>query len=126
MKSFTVFNETNRRCNNSKIHSYLLKNFYYQIIRLEQSRSHHSHKKRNDSLEIRAEPAVLCVYDENHTILEPILLYRASKCKQTKKQGSKTVYGPTFLPSCETNISVFLLYKSRCGLVRIQLSYNRL
>ena len=28
-------------------------------------------------------------YVENQAILEPILLYRASKCKQTKEQGSE-------------------------------------
>ena len=49
--------------------------------------SEHSHKKRKDSLETRAKPAVLCVYVENQAIIEPILLYRVSKCKQTKEQG---------------------------------------
>ena len=42
-----------------------------------------------DSLEMRAELVVLCIYVENQAILEPILLYRGSKCKQTKEQGSK-------------------------------------
>ena len=50
-------------------------------------RSHHSHKKRKDSLETRAELAVLRSYVEHQAILEPILLYRASKCMQTKEQG---------------------------------------
>ena len=40
-------------------------------------------------VEIRAELAVLRTYIENQAILEPILLYRASKCKQTKEQGSE-------------------------------------
>ena len=44
---------------------------------------------RTYSLETRAEPAVLHTYVENQAILEPILLYRASKCKQTKEQGSE-------------------------------------
>ena len=44
---------------------------------------------RTYSLETRAEPAVLRTYVENQAILEPILLYRASKCKQTKAQGSE-------------------------------------
>ena len=48
----------------------------------------HSHKKQKDSLETRTELAVLRTYVENQAILEPILLYRASKCKQTKEQGS--------------------------------------
>ena len=44
---------------------------------------------RTYSLETRAEPAVLRTYVENQAILEPILLYRSSKCKQTKEQGSE-------------------------------------
>ena len=44
---------------------------------------------RTDSLETQAELAVLRTYVENQTILEPILLYRVSKCKQTKEQGSE-------------------------------------
>ena len=50
---------------------------------------HHSHKKRKDSLETRAELTVLRTYLENEAILEPILPYRASKRKQTKEQGSE-------------------------------------
>ena len=42
-----------------------------------------------DSLETRAELVVLRIYVENQAILEPILLYRASKCKQTKEQDSE-------------------------------------
>ena len=41
-----------------------------------------------DSLETRDELAVLLTY-QNQAILEPILLYGASKCKQTKEQGSE-------------------------------------
>ena len=44
---------------------------------------------RTYSLETQAEPAVLRTYLENLAILEPILLYRASKCKQTKEQDSE-------------------------------------
>ena len=47
-----------------------------------------SNRKRKDSLETRAELAVQRTYVENQAILEPILLYRASRCEQTKKQGS--------------------------------------
>ena len=39
------------------------------------------------SLETRAERAALTPYVENQAILEPILLYRASKYKQSKKLG---------------------------------------
>ena len=49
----------------------------------------HSHKKRKDSLETRAELAVLRTYVENQAKIELIFLYRASKCKQTKKQDSE-------------------------------------
>ena len=42
-----------------------------------------------DSLETRAELAVLHIYVENQAILELIPLYRASKCKQIKEQGSE-------------------------------------
>ena len=45
-----------------------------------------SHKKRKDSLETRAELAILRNYVQSQAILEPILLYRASKCKQTARQ----------------------------------------
>ena len=41
--------------------------------------SDHSHKKR----------IVLPTYVENQAMLELILLYRGSKCKQTKEQGSE-------------------------------------
>ena len=40
--------------------------------------------QETDSLEIRAELVVLRTYVENQAILEPILLYRALKCKQIK------------------------------------------
>ena len=45
--------------------------------------------QETDSLETRAELAVLRTYVESKAILEPILLYRTSKCKQTEEQGSK-------------------------------------
>ena len=43
--------------------------------------------KRADSLETRAELAVLRSYVENQAILEPILFYQPLKCTQTKEQG---------------------------------------
>ena len=49
----------------------------------------HSHKKWQDSLKTRVELAVLRTSVENQAILEPILLFRESKCKQTKEQGSE-------------------------------------
>ena len=49
----------------------------------------HSHKKCKDNRETRLELAVLHSYVENKAILESILLYHASKCKQTEEKGSK-------------------------------------
>ena len=37
----------------------------------------------------RLYPCLYEVFTENQAILEPILFYQASKCKQTKEQGSK-------------------------------------
>ena len=45
--------------------------------------------QETDSLETQAELAGLHIYVENQAILKPILLYRVSKCKQTKQQGSE-------------------------------------
>ena len=44
---------------------------------------------KKEKLETRGELAVLHSYIKDQAILEPILLYRASKCKQTEKQGSE-------------------------------------
>ena len=44
---------------------------------------------RTYSLETRAEPAVLRTHVENQAILEPILPYPASECKQPKEQVSE-------------------------------------
>ena len=48
-----------------------------------------SQKKRKDSLEARAKLFVLRTYIEDQAILEPIPLYQASRCKQTKEQASE-------------------------------------
>ena len=45
----------------------------------------HSHKERKDSLQALAEWAALQAYVENHGLLEPILLYHASKHKLDKR-----------------------------------------
>ena len=52
----------------------------------------HSHKKRKDGLETQAELALRHTYIENQAILEPILLYRSSKCNQTKEEGSEDLF----------------------------------
>ena len=67
----------------------------------------HSHKKRKDGLETRAELTVSRTYVENHAILKPILLYLISKCKQTKEQGSQHCYGLLFLPFYKIIVSFF-------------------
>ena len=68
---------------------------------------YHSHKKRKDSLETRAELAVLRTYVENHAILEPILLYRASNVNKLNSRAVRTAYGPTFLPFYKILVSFF-------------------
>ena len=40
-------------------------------------------------------------------MLEPVLLYRASKCKQTKEQAVRTVYKYIFLPFYKIIVSFF-------------------
>ena len=54
----------------------------------KKKKSYHSHKDRNDSLGKQAELAVLHAYVEEQVTIEPILIYRVSKCKQTKEQDS--------------------------------------
>ena len=57
---------------------------------------YHNHKKRKDSQEKQVELAVLCSCFENQDILEPTLLYRASKYIENQEQGNNTLYGSTF------------------------------
>ena len=80
--------------------------------------------KWKDSLETWAELAVLRSYVENQAIAEPILPYQASKCKQTKEQGSEDCLWThifTFLSDyCQF---VFLL---RCKQDKFKLCYNGL
>ena len=73
---------------------------------------HHSHKKRT-------ELAVLRTYVENQAILETILLYQASKCKQTKGQGSEDCL---FLPYYKIIVSFFFFLMSRCKQNKIKLA----
>ena len=86
----------------------------------------HSHKKRKDSLETRAEPAILCVYVEYQAILEPILLYRASKCKQTKEQGSEDCLWTHIFIFLRNYNPFFFFFSPKCKYNRIKLCYNRL
>ena len=54
------------------------------------------------------EPAVLRAFVENQAILEHILFYRASKCRQPKSRTTKTVYGCMFFPFFVIIIDFFL------------------
>ena len=66
-----------------------------------------------DSLETRAELAVLRTYVENQAILEPIPLYRASKCKQTKAQGQRGLFmNPHFYLFIRL-LSAFFLFSAK-------------
>ena len=58
---------------------------FFSLVQSSQSGLKHSHKKRKDSLEARAELGVLRSYFEKQAMLEPTLRYRASKCKQTNQ-----------------------------------------
>ena len=89
--------------------------------------SNHSQKKWKDSLETQAKPTALCVYVENQAIVEAILLYRASKCKQTKEQRSEDCLWThifTFLRDYYTFFFPFFLPKYKYN--RIKLCYNTL
>ena len=79
--------QTSIACFGSSGYCALYRNSYYSINSLRAFK--HSHKKRKDRLETQAKLVVLHTYVENQAILEPILLYRTSKCKQTKEQGSE-------------------------------------
>ena len=82
-----------------------------------------------NSLETRTELAVPCTYVENQAILEPILLYRTSKCKQTKEQASKDCYGLIFLHFYKIIVSFFSFLcqdankrRSNCAIIGYNLS----
>ena len=62
---------------------------------------------RTDSLETRAELAILCTYVENQAILEPILLYQGLKCKQTKEQSNKDCLWTHIFPFYKIIVSFF-------------------
>ena len=68
---------------------------------------YHSHKKRKDSPETRAELAFLRSYVEKQAILEPILLYRASNVNKPKSWAASTVYGSILLPFYKITVSFF-------------------
>ena len=69
-----------------------------------------SHKKRKVSLETRVELAVIRTYVENQAILEPIIFYRVSKCKQTKEQGSEDCLWTHIFTIYKIIVSFFLSY----------------
>ena len=75
----------------------------------------HSHKKR-----------IVCTYVENQAILEPILLYRTSKCKQTKEQGSEDCSWTHIFTFLKDYCQLFFFLMSRCKQNKIKLCYDRL
>ena len=86
----------------------------------------HSHKKRKDSLETQAGVAVLRTYVENQAMLEPILLYRASNCKQTKEQDSEDCLWAHIFTFLWGYCQLFSFFLSRCKQNRMKLCYNKL
>ena len=81
-----------------KINSFtgIVQVFFVLFRNTRKSHKHICHKKWKDNQKTQAKTAVSCSYVENQAILEPILFYVDSKCKQNQRQGSMTVYGPTF------------------------------
>ena len=76
-----------------------------------------------------AELAVLRSYVENQAILETIRLYRASKCKQTKEQGSEDSLWTHILPFYKIIFSFFSFFcqgankiRSNCAIMGCNLS----
>ena len=69
---------------------------------------------------------VLRTYVENQAILEPILLYRASKCKQTKEQGSEDTLWTQIFTFFQDYFQLLFFFMSRCKQKKIKLCYNRL
>ena len=83
------------------------------------ARFFHSHKKQK-CLETRAELAFPRTYVENQATLEPILLYRASKCKQNKKQGSEDCLWTHIFTFSSDYCQFFFFFMSRCKQNRIK------
>ena len=91
------------------------------ILYIPPTKPNHSHKKRKDSLKTLAELAALRSYIENQTLLERILLYWASKCKQTKEQGSENCLW-TNIDCCQ----LFYFFCQDAKQNKIKLCYKRL
>ena len=70
---------------------------------------------------VTVESTVLCTYDGNQAILEPLLPYHASKCKQPQTQCSRTVYKPTFLPFLLDNYNLLFISET----LIITISYTK-
>ena len=84
---------------------------------------YHSRKKRKDSLERRAELAVLRTYVENQAILEPIFLYRVSKCKQIEQQSSEDcLWTHVFTFLQDYGVKMQNITRSSCAIIGCYLS----
>ena len=86
----------------------------------------HSRKKRKVSLETRAELPILRTYAENQAMLEPIFLYRPSKCKRTKEKGNEDCLWTHIFTFLYDYCQLFFFFLSRCKQNKIKLCYNRL
>ena len=96
--------------------------YIMKLVSLEflvQIRRHLNIVTRNRKMEAQTKLAVLRIYVENRSILEPICLYHASKYKNTKEQGSKNclwIHIFTFL--CDY-YKCFFFFLSKCKYIRI-------
>ena len=85
-----------------------------------------SHKKWKDSLETQSELAILSTYFEKQAILEPVLLYHASKWIQTKEQGSEDCLWTDIFTFLCFYYQFFFFFLLRCKYNRIKLCYINL
>ena len=68
---------------------------------------------------------ILHTYVENQAILGFILLYSASKCKQTKEPGSEDCFWTHIFIFLLDYCQVFFFFLSRCKRNTMKLCYNR-
>ena len=93
---------------------------FYIVLIMKISRSHTedwlNHSRKNHSR----------IYVENQCILEPILLYRVSKCEQTKEQGSEDCLWTHIFNFLRDYYKFFFFFLPKCKYNRIKLCYSRL
>ena len=77
-------------------------------------------------METQAELPVLRIYVESEGILEPIPLYRASKCEQTKEHGSEDCLWTHIFAFLRDYYQFFFFSLQKIKYNRIKLCINRL